>query len=248
MSVQALSCAFAIRGISSSEKLVLLALANYANDKMVCWPSQERLAADTELSDRTVWASLKALEVKRLLSRVSRKRSDGTRATDVFTLHFALTVTTEPLANPAKTTRKVCEDQSQFLQEPVAVVATLTTFEPPLEEPSVEPIEGARPRPARPKPTRRCPEDWEPDELTIARLVKEGYSPGQLERALAMVRDHEFGKAHSDWGAVFRNWVRRELAMAPKSPASFTDKIASENAEARRKAFEQLDAQDGPKN
>jgi hypothetical protein len=138
MSVQALSCAFAIRGLSSSEKLVLLALANFANEKMQCWPSQERIAADTELSDRTVWTALKGLETKGLLSRQSRKRADGTRSTDVFTLHFSLTVTSEPIANSANSSRKSCEGQSQILQEPVAAVATLTTFEP-----SIEPISEA---------------------------------------------------------------------------------------------------------
>jgi biotin operon repressor len=137
MSVQAISCAFALRGISSSEKLVLLALANYADEHMRCWPSQETLAKETELSERTVWGALKALEEKRILSRQQRKRADGTRSTDVFTLHFCLTITSEPVANPAKSTRKSREDNSQNLQDPVATVATLTTFEPSEDDPSV---------------------------------------------------------------------------------------------------------------
>jgi hypothetical protein len=138
VSVQALSCAFALRGLSSSEKLVLLALSNFANEQMQCWPSQERLALDTELSARTVWAALKSLEDKGLVSRVTRKRADGTRTTDVFTLHFALQVWAEPLANPANSTRNPCEDQSQPVPQPVAMVATLTTFEPSTD-PSSEP-------------------------------------------------------------------------------------------------------------
>lgn len=135
MSVQALSCAFAIRGISASEKLVLLALANYANEKMQCWPSQETLAEDTELGARTVWGALKVLEEHRILSRISRKRADGTRSTDVFTLHFAGTVSAQPVANPAKSDRKSCEIKSQDLPNQVATVATLTTLEPSVREP-----------------------------------------------------------------------------------------------------------------
>lgn len=127
MSVQALSAAFALRGLSPSEKLVLLALANFANEGLQCWPSQERLAADTELSARTVWSALKGLEERGVLVRESRKRSDGTRATDVFTLNLD---DPKPVAKSAKPTRKSCETQSQILQDPVATVATLTTFEP----------------------------------------------------------------------------------------------------------------------
>ena len=137
MSVQALSMAFSVRGLSSSEKLVLLALANYANETMVCWPSQETLANDTELSSRTIWNALQSLEGRKVISRAKRKRADGTRASDVITLHFGSeTAATDQLANPAKSTRKFCEDNSQILPNPLATVATLTTFEPSIDDPS----------------------------------------------------------------------------------------------------------------
>jgi len=139
VSVQAISLAFALRGLSASEKLVLLALANYADDQMKCWPKQETLAKDTELSARTIWAALGALEAVGAISRVKRKRSDGTRASDVITLHFAGELSRTPVANSAKTNRNPCENQSQSLPNPLAPVATLTTFEPSIEEPSKEP-------------------------------------------------------------------------------------------------------------
>lgn len=139
MSVQALSLAFAVRGLSSSEKLVLLALANYANEKMICWPSQETLSDDTELSARTIWGALQGLEKRAMISREARKRGDGTRASDVITLHFAgELMANDQVANPAKATRKSCETNSQMLPNQLATVATLTTFEPSLE-PTIEP-------------------------------------------------------------------------------------------------------------
>lgn len=136
MSVQALSCAFALRGLTSSEKLVLLALSNYADQNMRCWPSQETIAFDTELSERTVWGSLRSLEEKRIIQRTERRRADGTRSTDIFTLHFALTIASDQPANSAKSTRKSCETNPQILPNQPAAIATLTTFEPPIEEPS----------------------------------------------------------------------------------------------------------------
>jgi hypothetical protein len=89
MSVAALSCAMALRDVSPSEKLLLLALANYADEHMQCFPSQRRLADDTCLSDRTVRTLLAGLEARHIISRQERQRRDNSRATDLITLHFA---------------------------------------------------------------------------------------------------------------------------------------------------------------
>jgi len=64
-------------------------------------------------------------------------------------------------------------------------------------------------KPKPPKPSRRAPSAWAPSAATIQTLTAEGYQPGQLERELAILRDHEFKTARSDWDACFRNWVRR---------------------------------------
>lgn len=132
-----MTCAFAQRGLSPSEKLVLLALANYANEDMACWPSHETLAVDTELSERTVYAALKELESKGIVARERRRRTDGTRTSDRITLHFAGVI--HQTAIPAKSTRKSRSSNSQISQDQVAAVATLTTFEPSVE-PSEEPV------------------------------------------------------------------------------------------------------------
>jgi len=64
-------------------------------------------------------------------------------------------------------------------------------------------------KPKPPKPSRRAPSAWAPSAATMQTLTAEGYQPGQLERELAILRDHEFKTARSDWDACFRNWVRR---------------------------------------
>ncbi len=217
MSVQALSCAFAIRGIGSSEKLVLLALANFADDKMVCWPSQERLALDTELGERTVWSALRSLEARGLLSREKRNRPDGTRSSDRFTLHFALTIHSEPVANLAKPTRKSCETQSQILHEPVAAVATLTTFEPSLEEPKEERADAPAPVRASRSPSKFVPADFEPSPHHRAKAETMGLTAGDFERALSRFRNHEYPRPYSDFSRCFTNWLDRETASNAKS-------------------------------
>ena len=56
---------------------------------MQCFPSQKRLADDTCLTERTVRTVIASLTERGMLSKVERRRPDGTRASDLFTLHFA---------------------------------------------------------------------------------------------------------------------------------------------------------------
>lgn len=82
MSVQAMGWAFKVRTGSNVLKSVLVAVANYADEEGVCWPSQARLARDTELSDRTVREALARLEKMGLMERTRRTNEDGYRASD----------------------------------------------------------------------------------------------------------------------------------------------------------------------
>lgn len=58
--------------LPDSEKIVLLALADAANDEGVCWPSMSSLAAKCSKSDRTVQAAIKALVTAGHLTRLER--------------------------------------------------------------------------------------------------------------------------------------------------------------------------------
>lgn len=82
MSVQAMGWAFKVRTGSNVLKSVLVAVSNYADEDGICWPSQARLARDTELSDRTVREALLRLEKMGLIERTRRTNEDGYRASD----------------------------------------------------------------------------------------------------------------------------------------------------------------------
>jgi hypothetical protein len=69
MSWQAIAWSIRQTTGSARRKLLLLALANYADESGVCWPSQETLARDTEQSVDTVQRQLGALEKLKLVSR-----------------------------------------------------------------------------------------------------------------------------------------------------------------------------------
>lgn len=122
MSVQAIGWALAQTVGASSAKSVLVAIANYADENGQCWPSQGRIAADTELTDRSVRTAMALLEEKGFIRRVERRRPDGSRATDTIILITQPEKSSAPPETPSK--------KAEAFSPPPEAVSGLTTFEP----------------------------------------------------------------------------------------------------------------------
>ncbi len=86
---------------SASKKLILITLASYADENWQCWPGQQTLAEVTELGERTIRRLLAEMEADGLIRRDERRRSDGYRTSDLFTLRPPATVAAEPPISPA---------------------------------------------------------------------------------------------------------------------------------------------------
>lgn len=111
------------RGIktgSATVKSVLLAIANYADEEGVCWPSQDQLADDTELSRHSIMRALDQLEEMDLISRERRHRKDGSRSSDLIVLDLSRT-------------EQRCSQQRSTQQQPKSHSATAE----PIIEPSI---------------------------------------------------------------------------------------------------------------
>lgn len=67
MSVDATRWAWSQRGLSPSQKLVLLSMADRAGEQHECWPSIKRLCFDTGLYRETVMAAIVLLEERGLI-------------------------------------------------------------------------------------------------------------------------------------------------------------------------------------
>lgn len=89
MSLHAMVAVVEMRDIGPNEKLLLLILANYADNVWECWPSVKRLAADTGMGNRTVTSTLTKLEERGLIRRTERWRRDGSRMSNLIGLLFA---------------------------------------------------------------------------------------------------------------------------------------------------------------
>lgn len=71
MSVTLMAAVWKVQ-LPDSEKLVLLALADCANDEGACWPSMKTLTEKCSKSDRTIQAAIKDLVGKGHLTRIER--------------------------------------------------------------------------------------------------------------------------------------------------------------------------------
>lgn len=204
-----MTCAMSIRGVTASEKLLLLALANYADENMRCFPSQGRLAEDACLTPRTIRSTLLALEQRGIISREQRKRADGSRTSDIITLHLYGEPCTprggEMISGGGE---MISGGVGKWFPGGAEIISGLTTYEPVSEPVKLK-------REAR---ATRLPEAWAPPDQDW-KLAVDRLGDGGAKEALASFCDYwravPGAKGRKlDWGATFRNWVRREKPRA----------------------------------
>jgi pyocin large subunit-like protein len=98
---------------SPTRKLVLLTLADYADDAGVAYPSQQTLAADTELNERSIRRALEQLETRKLVSREARPPlRSGQRQTDLIRLKLDATGQSVRRKQPPDTLSKKMDTES----------------------------------------------------------------------------------------------------------------------------------------
>lgn len=78
MSVQAITWAYALRGLSSGQKFALVTLCNRCDEDWSCYPSVKLIAEETGMSERAVREHLDALEALGAMKRDRTRNSDGT--------------------------------------------------------------------------------------------------------------------------------------------------------------------------
>ena len=86
MSHKATAWAWTVRGLKPATKIVLLHLADRHNPDLGCFPSIKRLAADCEMSVRSVQNHLQGLEDAGHVSRKHRFRDDGSATSSEYIL------------------------------------------------------------------------------------------------------------------------------------------------------------------
>lgn len=112
MSIKATNWVWGLE-LPPTPKLILMALADEADDDGNCWPSIKRIARKACVSDRTVRRTLKEYGDSGLLKVVPRTRSDGGQSSNNYTLSLGQVIQQQQrirppdnLSPPANTVRE----------------------------------------------------------------------------------------------------------------------------------------------
>ena len=116
MSILAMTWAWGLMELDQSQTLVLLALADAANDEGVCWPSQAEIGRKARLKDRAVRNQIRSLEAAGLLS-VSRRATPQGRKTNVYHLNIGCDFSLQS-KQPARNAGWVEGSESQPVDNP----------------------------------------------------------------------------------------------------------------------------------
>ena len=128
------------------DRFVLYALADYADDRLLAWPSYSTLAAWTGYARSTIVASLDELERRGLVRVEQRRRDDGSYSSRRYELVFARpggvpTAGTPPVREPDGVYR---EPDGGCTDSRTGGVPTAGPQEPPREPPEEPPPPPAR--------------------------------------------------------------------------------------------------------
>jgi hypothetical protein len=104
MSNEAINWAKSVPVADPGRRLVLMILADYADAEWSTFVGQDRLAAESLVSKRTVQRILAEFEDRGLITRDERRRPDGYRTSDRITLHRFYSIETESQATPCHVT------------------------------------------------------------------------------------------------------------------------------------------------
>ena len=153
MSFQALNWAVKQRVGSPVSKGILMALANYADERGTCFPSHDRLVRETELSEKSVRTHLKRLEDLRIIESERMRDAAGRLGMIRYILCLDQSFDIDP--EETKGQRKVkaddesiAENEQTTVEEPAASgangpVEAGTSGSPPASEGENPPVSGS---------------------------------------------------------------------------------------------------------
>ena len=218
----------------STAKLLLIVLADYANDEGMAWPSVKTMAEETEKSERSIQLLLRKLEQMRLIrkgdQKLVAKYAKGRRPT-VYKLF--------PTAKKGETPVNATVERGETHFTPETDCTGETGFTPRVQPTSPHGCNPLHPtgethfvsgvKPTSPKPSQEpsiepSRESTRANKTDTTRLqALANLTPDQshrqladeigldLDAELAKFRDHAIAGGHlpADPAAAFRNWLRR---------------------------------------
>lgn len=187
MSVRVMTAVWALT-LPDSEKIVLLALADSANDEGHCWPGMKSLTAKCSKSERTIQGAIQKLVDE---GHLTRREVPGKGCN--YTVHPRSDCGTAEIAPP----QGLPAPPQRLRPTPAATAG----------KPSKNHQE-----PSPPKIAHELPIGWGPSEFSEgseSRKVVDGWPPGELAVQLEMFKAQHGKKGDKflDWQKAWSTWV-----------------------------------------
>ena len=220
-----------------SELLVLLALADWANDDGECWPAMKTLGAKARISDRMARTYVRRLEHKGLLVCPSTKGGKGHSNRYILRLDTRKP-TSEIEASAKAETRKPTSENEAGTKAERRKPASGNECASKGGKAEVESRKGGSGVSQRRKPTseepirtiknhqrgtRICASWLLPRDWGEWAMHEEGLSEAQVRRVADTFRDYWISVPGQkgvklDWEATWRNWIRRAVSSGDVKP------------------------------
>lgn len=225
MSTHILSACWSLTGMSSTQKLVLISLADQANDDGVCWPSIRRMSERTCLSDRAIRDAIVWLSESGVLAVEHRYNSSNvyTISANKFRHVPADSAPPAPSLPPAPNAGTPCAKRRTPLRQ------VPPNHQGTVREPSVgDSRPSADGQAYLERVTRHenanqpitMTTDWKPGEQFPALMMRAGVPVDRLtDELLAKFVIHHNGtsKPNNKWEAALVTWCKTEYASPPKT-------------------------------
>lgn len=218
MSIKIMSAAWTVR-LPHSDKIVLLALADNANDEGLCFPSITTLSEKCGLTDRALQLITARLEQA---GHVGRELRPG-KAT-VYRVHPRPPNEVPPeRGSPQNQIHPRTTFAPNDIHQPPNDVRPSAPSSPsralPLTPPLPSTVTNPERRAGARARSRTVPVGFEITEA-MRKWAKEKTPNVDIEAQTERFRDHEFRDPHSDWAAAWRQWMRRTPEFQPRNGAA----------------------------
>ena len=220
MSMELMVKAMKTRVGNPLRKLVLLKLADNANDQGECWPSYQYIADQCEISRSTVKNHIRELEKSGLLTREYRKNGTVNQS-NVF--HLTLDQSIQGVGQQMPGVGQPMSEVGQQVPEGGAAddlgggavddPRTSHSLEP-VNEPVIEPL-SVPAKPKKPKPASAVPDEFVVDQRMLDWLDENQITTDWCTETNNFLDHHRAkGSKMVDWVASWRTWMRNSMKFA----------------------------------
>jgi DNA-binding transcriptional MocR family regulator len=208
MSFQAVAWAIEVRVGDPILKNLLMAICHHADrENWSCWPSQDLLAYETEVSKRTIQRKLEELEERGFIRIEKRRNLDGTQANSILTVTGGQAVTLQPPV-----------DKNGLTGGQKPGVPGDNTCPPVKKQEEQEEQSLFAPLPKKKRQT--IPKTYPMTDSHKKYATDRGLAETYAQNVFENFKNHHTAKGTLmlDWDAAWRTWVGNEIKFSRRPP------------------------------